>query len=46
MINIAEKAVSKAMIEKAEETLTELISCPSGMPRPAKGLKIDSKEFE
>ena len=40
------KAVSTAMREKAEETLTELKNRPNVMFRPVKGLKIDSKEVE
>ena len=38
------KAVSKAMKEKAEEALAELQNCPNGMLRLVKGLKTDSKE--
>ena len=37
------KAVSKAMREKAEELLPELQNCPNGMFRPVKGLKTDSR---
>ena len=44
--NKAKKTVSKAMREKAEETLTELKKCPNWMFGPVKGLKIDSKEVE
>ena len=44
MKNKANKAVSKVMREKAEETLTELQNCPNGMLRLVKGLKTDSKE--
>ena len=40
------KAVSKAMREKAEEVLTDLQNCSNGMFRPVKGLKTDSKEVE
>ena len=40
------KAVSKAMREKAEEALTELQKCLYGMIRLVKGLKTDSKEVE
>ena len=40
------KAVSKAMREKAEEELTELQNCSNGMFRPVKRLKTDSKEIE
>ena len=46
MINKANKAVSKAMREKAEESLTELQNCPNGMLSQVKGLKTDSKEVE
>ena len=38
------KAVLKAMREKAEEALTELQNCHNGMFRLVKALKIDSKE--
>ena len=44
--NKANKAVSKALIEKAEEALTELQHCPNGMFRLVKGLESDSKEVE
>ena len=47
MTNEAEKAFSKAMIEKAEEALTVLQKCPYRMVRLViKGLKTDSKELE
>ena len=46
MKNRANKAVSKAMREKAEEALTELKNCPNGMLRLVKGLKTDGKEVE
>ena len=46
MKNKANKAVSKAMREKAEEALTELQNCPNWMPRLAKVLKTNSKEVE
>ena len=46
MKNKANKVVSKAMREKADEALTELQNCPYGMFRPVKGLKTDSKEVE
>ena len=46
MKNKARKAASKAMREKVENELTELQSCPYGMFRLVKGLKIDSKEVE
>ena len=46
MKNEAEKAVSRAMREKAEEALTELQNCQYWMPRLVKGLKTDSKEVE
>ena len=46
MKNKANKAVSIAMREKAEEALTELTNCPNGMHRLVKGLKTDSKEDE
>ena len=38
------KAVSKAMREKAEKVFTELQNCPNEMLRLVKGLKTDSKE--
>ena len=44
--NKAKKAVSKAMIEKTEDVLTELKNCQNGMFQVGKGLKIDSKEVE
>ena len=40
------KAVSKAMREKAEEAVSELENCPNGMFSLVKGLKTDSKEVE
>ena len=46
MNNKANKAVSKAMRQKAEEALTELNNCPNGMLRLEKRLKTDSKEVE
>ena len=46
MKNKANKSVSKAMREMAEEVLTELQNCPNGMFRLVRGLKTDSKEFE
>ena len=46
MKNKANKAVSKAMREKAEEVLTGLQNCPCGMFRLVKGLKTDRKEVE
>ena len=46
MQNIANKAVSKAMREKAEEAIAELQNCPNGIFRLVKGLKTDSKEVE
>ena len=46
MKNKANKTVSKAMREKAEEALNELQNCPFGMFRLVKGLKTDSKEVE
>ena len=42
MKNKANKAVSKAMREKAEEVHTELQNCPNGMLRLAKVLKTGS----
>ena len=45
MMNIARKAASKALREKAEEALTEL-KMSNGVFRLVKGLKIDSKEVE
>ena len=44
MQNKANKAVSKALREKAEEALAELQNCPNGMFMLVKGLKTDSKE--
>ena len=38
------KAVSKAMREKAEEVLTELDNCPNRLFRQVEGLNTDSKE--
>ena len=46
MKNIANKAFSKAMREKADEALTELQNCQYRMLKLVKGLKIDSKEVE
>ena len=46
MKNKVNKAVSKAMREKAEEAHTELQNCPNWMFRLVKGLKTDSKEVE
>ena len=46
MKNKGNKAVSKAMKEKAEEALTESQNCPYVMFRLVKGLKNDSKEAE
>ena len=46
MKNKANKAVSKAMREKAEEALTELTNCPNVMIRLVKVPKTDSKEVE
>ena len=40
------KAVSKAMREKAEEVLTEIQNCPNGMFGLEEGLETDSKEVE
>ena len=40
------KAVSKAMREKAEVALTEIQNYPNGMFMLVKGLKTDSKEVE
>ena len=40
------KAVSKAMIEKFEEALTDMKNCPNGLFRLVKGQKIDCKEGE
>ena len=40
------KAVLKAMREKAEEAFTELQNCPNWMLRLVKGLKTDSKEVK
>ena len=45
MKNKAKKAVSKAMRENAEETVTEL-NCPNGVFRSVKGFKTDNKEVE
>ena len=42
---MCQKAVSKAMREKAEEALTELQNCTTGMFRLIKGL-TDSKKVE
>ena len=46
MKNKAEKAVSKSMREKAQKAHTELKSCPNGILRLVRGLKINSKEVE
>ena len=46
MKNKANKAVSKAMREKAEEVLTEIQNCPNRMFGLVKGLKTDSKEVK
>ena len=46
MKNKANKAVTQAMREKAEEALSELQNCPNGMLRLVKGLKTDSKEVK
>ena len=46
MMNKANKAISNAMKEKAEEALTELKNCPNGMSRLTKGLMTDNKEVE
>ena len=46
MKNKADKAVSIAMREKAEEALTELLNCPNWIFRLVKGLKTDSKEIK
>ena len=40
------KAVSKAMRQKAEEAITELQNCTNGMFSLVKGLKTDSNEVE
>ena len=42
MKNKANKAVSKAMREKADEALTDFQNCPNGMFRLVRGLKTDS----
>ena len=42
----AKKAVSKAMTEKTEKALTELLNCPSEVFRLVCGLNTDSKEAE
>ena len=44
MRNKIEKAVSKAMREKADKTLTELKKFPNWMLLLVKGLKTDGKE--
>ena len=44
--NKAKKAVSKAMTEKTEKALTELLNCPSEVLRLVCGLNTDSKEAE
>ena len=46
MKNKADKAVTKAMREKAEEALTCLQNSPNWIFRQVKGLKTDSKEVE
>ena len=46
MKNTEEKAVSKAMREKAEEMLTELKNCKNGMIRLVRESKIDSNGVE
>ena len=46
MKNKANKAVSNAMREKAEEVLAELQNSPNRMFRLVKGLKTYSKEVE
>ena len=46
MKNKANKAVSKAMREKAEDALTGLKNCPNWMFGLVKGLNTDSKEVE
>ena len=40
------KAVEKAMMEKAEEVFTELESCSNGIFRLVIGLKTDCREVE
>ena len=44
--NKANKAVTKATREKAEEVHTESQNCPNGMSKLAKGLNTDAKEDE
>ena len=44
--NIAKKAFSQAMREKAEYVLSELKNCQSVMFRLVKGLMTNSKEVE
>ena len=44
--NMKNKAVLKAVREKAEEALTELQNCPKGMFRLVKGLKTDLKKLK
>ena len=46
MKNKTNKAVSKEMKEKVEETLTELQNCQNWMFSLVKGLKTDSNEVE
>ena len=41
--NKIDKVVSKAMIEKFEEALTDMKNCPNGLFRLVKGQKIDCK---
>ena len=45
MKNKANKPISKAMREKAEEALAELRNCPNGMLRLVKGLKLIVKKL-
>ena len=44
--NKAKNVISKAMIDKVEGETTELKSCPHGILRPVRGLKVDSEEVE
>ena len=46
MKNKANKAVSKAMREKAEEALNDFQNCPNWIFRPVKGQKTDSKDVK
>ena len=46
MKNKAMKAVSKAMREKTDESLSELKNCPNWMFRLVIGLKTDSKKVD